>query len=402
MIRAITVSPDAILASELERVAHATGAIRIERKADSYPTEATLIRILRCHAPHLVFLNFEAETTAGEVAERIQLHAPGTQVIAIHKRREEAALLAALRSGVREFLTAPFSEEEFIHAMRRVVMQLERVPPTFHRTDAVFAFVPAKPGSGASTVAVNTALAISRESSSGVLLADLDVYSGVVSFMLQLRHDVSTILDAAELCGRLDENLWSQLVCRIKDLDLLATARLKTGQRLDNLSIRQILEYARRSYSTVCLDLSGGFEDYSVEALHEAKRILVVCTPELCSLRLARDKVHMLRELELHDKVSLVLNRTSRLTDLPVQEVERIVEMPVLISMPNDYGSVRRAVTEGQPVKTTSELGTRFTELARTLLQKEVPPVRQSRRFLEQFTLAPYRLLFGDATTRQR
>ncbi len=397
MIRSIVISPNGTLAAGLEKVALTTPTLRIERVVDGYPTEAILMRVLRSHSPHLVFLSYEAEDIASDVAAQIELHVPGTQVVAVHTHRDEAALIAAIRSGVREFITAPFPPDEFLEALRRVAMHLERVPPAFHRAEGVFAFMPVKPGVGASTIAVNTSLAMTKEMGSGVLLGDLDVYSGIVSFMLQLRYDVATILDAAELSSRLDETLWSQLICELKDLDVLATARLKTGLRLDVMSIREILEYARRTYSAICLDLSGGFEDYNIEVLEEAKKILLVSTPEICALRLARDKIEFLRELELNEKVSLILNRTERSTSLPRAEIERIVGIPVMMSMPNDYGSVRKAVTNGQPVNVETELGAQFANLAATLLLKDTPrrePPR--RRFLEQFTLAPYRMLFGD------
>lgn len=396
MIRTIIICPNGALATELNKTVDAIGAIRVERRVDSYPTESALVRMLRSHAPHVVLLSFESEGAAVEVAGQIELHVPGTQVVAIHSRRQESALMAAIRSGVREFLVAPFAEAEFVEAMRRVVAHLERVAPAFHRSEGIFAFLPAKPGVGASTVAVNTSMAIASQGAAGTLLADLDVYSGMINFMLHLRHDVPTILDAAELSSQLDETLWAQLICRVKDLDVLATARLKTGLRLDTLAVRQILDYARRTYSAICVDLAGGFEDYNLEVLQEAKRILLICTPETCSLRQAREKVQFLRELELHEKVALVLNRTSRSMELPLQEIERLVGQPVMMSLPNDYGAVRNSLNEGQPVKAGCELAARYAELARVLLEKERPAAPAKRRFLEQVTLSPYQLLFGS------
>jgi pilus assembly protein CpaE len=344
----------------------------------------------------MVFLSYEAEEVAAEVAELISLHVPGTQVVAIHEQRQEAALMAAIRSGVREFLTPPFEQDGFVESIRRVAQHLERVPPSFHQAEGVFAFLPAKPGVGASTIAVNTSLAMTKQASGGVLLGDLDVYTGMVSFLLQLRHDVPTVLDAAELSPRMDETLWGQLACRVRDLDVLATARLKTGLRLDTLAIRQILDYARRTYSAICFDLSGGFEDYSVEVLQEARRIMLVCTPEICALRLAREKVQFLREMEIADKVSLIVNRADRASGFGPAEIERVVGMPVQMSIPNDYGAISRAIADGQPVSSGTDLGSKFQDLASLLLQKEKPRSATKRRFLEQFTLAP-RLFFGKS-----
>jgi hypothetical protein len=59
------------------------------------------------------------------------------------------------------------------------------------------------------------------------------------------------------------------------------------------------LSFARRQYSTICVDLSGMMERYSVEVLHEAKQVFLVATSELPVLHLAREKLAFLRSQDL-------------------------------------------------------------------------------------------------------
>ena len=72
-------------------------------------------------------------------------------------------------------------------------------PPVFESTDSVFAFLPAKAGSGATTIAVNTSLALSRLPDTNVLLMDLDLNSGLAGFMLLLNQTTYSIVDADSL-----------------------------------------------------------------------------------------------------------------------------------------------------------------------------------------------------------
>ena len=59
---------------------------------------------------------------------------------------------------------------------------LEVRPVVIDSTDRFFAYIPAKPGVGASTIAANTTWAFSQMENSSVLLADFDMASGVTEF----------------------------------------------------------------------------------------------------------------------------------------------------------------------------------------------------------------------------
>ncbi len=38
------------------------------------------------------------------------------------------------------------------------------------------------------------------------------------------------------------------------------------------------MEFMRRNYRVLCFDLSGNLEKYSLEIMHESKKIFLVCT----------------------------------------------------------------------------------------------------------------------------
>jgi len=62
--------------------------------------------------------------------------------------------------------------------------------------------------------------------------------------------------------------------------------------------IRELEAFLGRCYSTLCFDLSGNLERYSLEFMSESKRILMVCTPEVASLHMAREKLSFLRTID--------------------------------------------------------------------------------------------------------
>ena len=116
-------------------------------------------------------------------------------------------------------------------------------------------------------------------------------------------------------------------------------------------------------------------EKFSIEVLHEATEVFLVCTPEIPSLHLAREKLRFLRSLDLGGRVKILLNRAQRSGGLiSISEVEKLLQLPVYRSFPNDYIGVHKALTSGKHVSPASELGKGFRLLAEAIRGEQQPP----------------------------
>jgi pilus assembly protein CpaE len=392
MLRAILISPDRGLAEQLGAAVAQNGQVGIVRAFERYPADHELPRIIRAHAPQILFVDVGSLADALRLAAAIGEAAPGTQIVAFDGACAPNTLLDLMRAGIREFIAVPDSLGELGNALGRVAAALERTPAHIPVTEEVIAFLPAKPGVGCSTVALNTSVALAAQPSTR-LLADFDLNCGIIAFLLHLDFDRS-LVDAAEHAPQLDEDLWPKLVAKAHGLDVLPAGPIRPGFRIELPALRYLLEFARRNYDVVCADLSGLMERYSVELMQEAKRIYLVCTPELPSLHLARQKLDYLRSLDLESRVSLLLNRSQKRALVTSGDIEKLIGLPVAIEIPNDYRGVHKALQEARPVDPGSDIGKRFTELARRILAKE-PGAKPSRRFVEYFSLSPARYSFG-------
>ena len=219
-----------------------------------------------------------------------------------------------------------------------------------------------------------------------MLLADLDLNSGMVGFMLLLAQGTYSIVDAAENALELDESLWPKIVSSKDALDVLPVGKLSPGFRIETAQIRHILNYARRHYSTIFVDLSGMMEKYSIEILQEAKLVYLVCTTELPSLHLCREKLTFLRSQDLGERVRILLNRSQKRGQISLEEMEKLFGMPVHMTFPNDYAGVHAALTAGKHVEATSPLGSRYRELAQSMLGKKPPVSDRKRGFMDLLT----------------
>ena len=390
MLRSIIISPDVELAERLEAAATLTGEVSINRVLDRYPPAIDLVRTLRAHAPDIMFLNFESLEKAQEVISFVEKQSEGIQIIAVHRTCDAQILRETMRLGIREFLAYPFERPQLMDSLDHVKALLERKPPAHDSTTQVFSFLPSKAGVGTSTLALNVSAALARKPNTRVLLSDFDLNSGMMRFLLNLRNEYS-VIDAIEHSMHIDENLWPQLVTTMDQLDVLHAGRVNPNLRVEGTQIRNLVEFMRRNYNALCFDLSGNLEKYSIELMQESKRVMLVVTPEIPSLHLAREKLHFLRGFDLESRVVIVLNRCHKKPLFSKAQVEELLGLPVVQSFGNDYNGINKAMTAGKWVDPDTEMGQQFSEFALSLLEKK-PVHKEPKKFLE-FLSTPNRLL---------
>jgi len=370
MLRGIIISPGRELADQLEDLIDQVGIVAVTRTLDRYPNSVDLQRTLRAHAPQVVFLSLASVDEAIATAQAAEAASPGIQVITINHMTNPQALLELMRVGIREFLGAPFKADELIAAIGRISENLQRSPIASFESDYIYSFLPAKPGVGASTIAMNVSAAASKLGSCKTILVDLDLNSGMQRFMMKLDNEFC-ITDAAENSFKMDENLWPQLVTSIGELDVLHSGRLNPGHRIEPTQMRHLVEFMRRYYRLIAIDLSGNMEKYSIEIMEESRRIFLVTTSEISSLHLARERYNYLKTLDLGDRIELVLNRSHTRSEIDTKQIEDLLGLPVKVALPNDYQGVSRALTAGKPVDSKSELGRAFKKLAYALVERD-------------------------------
>ncbi len=120
--------------------------------------------------------------------------------------------------------------------------------------------------------------------------------------------------------------------------------------------------------------------------MHESKRIMLVCTPEIPSLHLTREKMALLRECVLGDRVSIILNRVHRKALFTKQQVEDLVGQPVAHIFPNHYSGINQAAADGAIGSPKgSPIGKVANEFADALLDSAQPKRNSEKQFLEHF-----------------
>jgi Flp pilus assembly CpaE family ATPase len=363
--------------------------IEVVRQISPLPEPDDLLRIIRARKPDFVFLSTEDFPKFQALATLIDDRMPGLPVIGVAGEASSIELIPKLmRLGVRELLTSPVTREKLGEAIGSIAQQLAKHPAPVVRLGDLYAFFPAKPGVGSSTISVSTSCALADELHVRTLLLDCDLMAGVTKFLLKLGTS-SSIVNALEHADTLDEDLWSQMVGHWDGLEVLHAGELAPPATLTSASLEVVLGFARGLYDTICADLASSLDSFTVQIMHEARRIFMVTTPELVPLYLAADRLKHLKDLGLADKVSLLLNRKNPAhRGLSDTEASQLVGLPIAYRFSNDYPGVQDAILDGVPVSHGSSLGQSILALARSLApaisRQDAPPAHQ-RKFLEFF-----------------
>jgi pilus assembly protein CpaE len=287
-------------------------------------------------------------------------------LVALSESARPELILHVMRAGFHEFLFPPFQD-----GLQRTIV--DRVASTralgSGKNGRVAAVFSATGGCGATTIACHLAREIARQSSSDVLLADFDLYSGMVQFMMKTKSSY-TLADAFDNLHRLDASYWRALVSnRIPRLEVITAPDPTTTSVFPPPDqVLKVLEFLRQQYDWTILDL-GREPDYStMRILNDIDQTLLVTTLDPSSLHRAREILQKLDTLGLNSlRVRLIVRDSPSCHRNSNQEVESSLGWPVFCWLRNESDALADACSQGRLLAASSRQNQQFAGLARKL-----------------------------------
>ena len=374
-VKAVLVCVDADLGRQFMDAAAAAPQLHIETVWNQYPPKGQFADRLRRIGPRAVLIDVSSnrDQALALVGEAVN-GGPQISVVGVSRSNDPETILQCLRAGAGEFLCAPFHapdiQQAFLRITERASADTTAAPASRGR---LLAFAPVKGGCGATTLACNTAYRLGKAAGGKVLLADLNLTSGVVSFLLRINHPYS-VIDAIRHSGQLDDGLWASLVTRRNGIDILPSSERPESGHLDPYPVQQVLEYARSVYEYVVVDLASVCDPVAMAALSSADRIHLVCSPDMSALFLMRRTIPLLEEMGFtREQIRVVVNRYLKRSELSVADMEKIFRWPVERTFAHDPDAVRQATREGVPVAESSDLGKAIGKLVQGIVGSGSP-----------------------------
>jgi len=276
----------------------------------------------------------------------------GVEVMVIGATNDIPLYRQLVARGVSEYLVPPIQPLQVIRSISDLFTDPDA--PFMGRSIAV---VGAKGGVGASTIAHNLAWSLAENARLNTTLVDLDVSFGTTA--LDFNEDPpQTVVDALLDPERADETVVARLMAKATDrLSLFAApASVADIPEIPAESYARVIETVRRNTPYVVLDMPHTWSPWVMQTLVDADELVIVCQPDLASLRNGKNIIDQLTAARPNDaKPRLVLNMAGvpKRPEIPVKDFAAAIGFEPEIVLPFEPHLFGIAANNGQMISET-------------------------------------------------
>ena len=312
------------------------------------PTDPILRQIQDLRAEIvLVDISGENPQPAIKAIELIQANTLQLAIFANGSMRQPTTIVASMRAGAGEYLDDSAGSEALLEALTRFSSNRTRTRGGAGKA-RIFTFLSAKGGAGATTAAVNTAIAL-QQSHGGVVLVDFAPV-GHAQLHLNLRPSFG-VPDALENLHRLDASLLDGLMTPCKDgLHLLAGPQQPYPSVPTPAELARLFDLLASHYRYVVVDASGRLDATTRLLSDLSNAVLVVAQTDVVSLWSAGRIHDFLEEGTGRNRLRIVLSRYKKIPGFTDEDVEHSTRCKVLWKIPNAFQAISPSIDHGTPV----------------------------------------------------
>lgn len=289
-----------------------------------------------------------------KLTSRIAGRAP---IIVLTETFDDAVARWFLQIRVSDFLRKPVRMDELL---RCCVKAMRDSGPAVETRARVSTFVPAAGGVGATTLAVEAAIQLTRAGATAgetVCLVDLDFSGNACADAL----DLEPRLDFAEIGAsgeRLDAQLMEVMLSRHNSGVGLLSARGQLGDVADTkpAAVARLLDVAAARFDHLVIDLPRAWTPFTDDVMAGSDRLFVVTDMTVPGLRSARRLVECIKQRGATSvEPAVIVNRFQQAPlfargGLRRTDVERALGAHFAGAVANNYALVREAIDRGVPL----------------------------------------------------
>jgi len=273
----------------------------------------------------------------------------GTKVVILGAANDVGLYRELLRRGISDYLVPPLTPLHLIRSISGLF-----VDPDQPFAGKVTAFIGAKGGVGASTLAHNIAWQIA-ESSVDTAILDLDLSFGTAGLDFNM-DGASNIGAALAEPDRVDDGLIERLQTKCTEhLSLLtAPATLERQWELDPGDYDTVIAQVRSDTPHVILDLPHVWSSWIRSTLFAADEIIIVTSPDLAGLRNAKNLYDLAKSLRSNDAAPrIVVNQVGvpKRPEIPIKDFAGALGQEPALVLPFEPAVFGKAANNGQMIQ---------------------------------------------------
>jgi len=367
--------------SVLQVLIDGTSVARTVCSNSTLPLSASdpVIRKTQAFNPDVILIDLTAEGIAGALraVELLHQEMPHTAIFVVGPMTQPQLIVSAMRAGVREYIEKPPTTTDLLEAFVRLT-STRRKPGRESTRGKVFTVVNAKGGSGATTAAVNLALALQSIHPSTALI-DLAPL-GHCALHLNLKP-AFTITDAITNLHRLDNSLLESFMSKHeRGLRILAGPGVPVATEHPASDYARLFDMIAGMFHYIVVDASSRLDSATRLSSNLSEKILLIAHADVASLWSAGRVAQYLGESGSRDRFALVLNRYRKVGGFNESETEAAIGAPVLWRIPNQYFVVSTAIDRGVPLMQgpNTEISRSIAGLAKVLTKDDLEVKRSA------------------------
>lgn len=303
-----------------------------------------------------------------------------TKVIVIGHVNDVRLYRTIMDQGVSDYLVGPVNELQIITSISNLYTRPDAAP-----VGRICAFLGVKGGVGSSTIAHNVGWAISEVLVEDVVITDLDLAFGTAG--LNFNQDAATgIAEALGAPDRVDDVLIDRLLTKCSErLSLLAApGAVDRDYLIENEAVEIILDLIKNTVPTVVVDLPNLWVPWAKDVMVRADEVVVTATPDIASLRNAKNMMDMLTAARPNDSPPyLVLNQVGvpKRPEISPGDFANTVNVDPIVVLPYEPVLFGTASNNGQmlfELEQKSKSADGLLELAKILSGRAEPPKKKT------------------------
>lgn len=305
-----------------------------------------------------------------------------TSLIVFGDESDNGALKIALRIGAADFVSDRSSLEDLIPLLKNAAE--EKIAA--RKLGQLFVFLNTKGGSGATTIALNTAVEVALQHKNKVLLLDLDIHFGVIMDYLNI-NPVYSINDAIANVADLDEISLHSLVSKHSSgLHVLSFKHENHNENFDKaMQLGKLLPTLMEYYPYIFVDLSIGVDRMFSPVLSHSSKVFLVTQQNLVGIKnTSRIAKSLMLEYGISkEQIELIVNRYEKRQQIKLKDIEQTITGVKVHMIPNDFKAAIESANLGKPVvesKKNSSITKSVIELSQTL----APEVKEKKGWIKR------------------
>jgi pilus assembly protein CpaE len=367
----VVVATDSEQRSVMQVMVDGTGVARTRQIVGTYPVASTDPALRKIHAtnPDVIMIDIPADSFAAiRAIELIHQEVPAAVVFALGSLTQPQVIVSAMRAGAREFIERPTTITDLLEAFVRLSSAQRKVQRQEAR-GKVFTVVNAKGGSGATTIAVNLALAL-QSAHGNIVLVDIAPL-GHAALHMNVKPSFA-VADAIQNLHRLDGSLLESFTTRHSSgLQLLAGASLPMSIEPSTADFARLFDLLVSHFRYVVVDASSRLDPTTRLVSNLSQMVLIAAHSDVASLWSAARIQQYLGETGGRERLQLVLNRFRKTPGFTDTDAASAAGMKLLWKIPNQYFAASTAIDRGVPLmqQSNSDIARSFVALAGRLTE---------------------------------